>query len=58
MELIGDSLDQMVPQMDGLLLVVAVDLVMKLAETQEQMVDMVGVQHPQEDLSGVVLEMV
>tara|TARA_Y100000004_G_scaffold82803_1_gene92924 strand:- start:23 stop:199 length:177 start_codon:yes stop_codon:yes gene_type:complete len=58
MELIGDSLDQVVPQMDGLLLVVAVDLDMKLAETQEQMVDMVGAQHPQEDLFGVVLEMV
>ena len=58
MELIGDSLDQTVKQMDGSLLVEAVDLVMNLAETQQQLVDMVAVLHQQEDLSGVVLEMV
>ena len=56
--LVGDSLDQAVPQMDGSLLEAAEDLVMRPVETQEQLVDMVEVQHPQEDLSGVVLEMV
>jgi hypothetical protein len=58
--LVGDSLDQAVPQMDGSLVEVVVDLDLNnlQALAHQQLVDMVAVLHPQEDLSGVVLEMV
>ena len=57
-ELIGDTLDQVVQQLDGSLVVEAVVLVLNLAASKKLLVELVVELLPKEDLSGVVLEMV
>tara|TARA_B100000073_G_scaffold325197_1_gene308765 strand:- start:19 stop:213 length:195 start_codon:yes stop_codon:yes gene_type:complete len=57
-ESLGDTLDQVVQQLDGSLVVEAVVLVLNQEVSKTLLVELVVELLPQEDLSGVVLEMV